>query len=135
MSQAPTFQEVETFVRHFAGLRQNHVVEPASRLEADLGITGDEGDDLLQGASRQFGVQLADPVLGYRSTFGLAHDEYLFHGEGLDLLGIGAIIRWIRKEPRPRVRDLTMAELHNAILRSGATEAPRNTSLERTRVR
>jgi hypothetical protein len=33
------------------------------------------------------------------------------------------------------VRDLTMQELHEAILRSKGTEAPPNKSLERTRDR
>lgn len=123
MSQSPTFQDVEAFVRHFAGLRQKHMVEPQTRLEADLGIAGDDSDELLLEASRHFGVQLAHPIDGYRTTFGLAHDEYLFHAEGVDLLGIGTISRWICKEPRPRVRDLTVGELHDAILRSGPTGA------------
>ncbi|MBX3665906.1 MAG: DUF1493 family protein [Burkholderiales bacterium] len=134
MSQPPTFQDVEAFVRTFAGLRQQQVVAPDTRLEADLGITGDDGDELLQEASRHFGVQLAHPVFGYRPAFCLAEDEHLFHGEGFDLLGIGTFVRWLRKKPRPRVRDLTVAELQNAILRLKRTDAPPDTSLEHTRV-
>ena len=118
MDETPSFDAVAAFVRQFAGLRQKHVVEPSTRCDADLGITGDDGDDLLKEASSYFRVQLAHPVEGYRKTLGLAADEYLFHSEGLDLLGVSAIIRWLQKESLPRVRDLTVGELHNAIVRA-----------------
>lgn len=115
MNHPPTFQEVEIFVRDVAG-RRPKVVTPNSRLEADFGITGDDGDEFLQEASRHFGVQLAHPINGYRATFALGENEYLFHSEGDDLLGIGNLIRWLRKQPRPIYRDLTIGELHSAIL-------------------
>jgi hypothetical protein len=118
MDHSPTFHEVEAFVRDFARLGRKEVITPDTRLEADLGITGDDGGELLQKAAAHFGVQLADPVHGYRSTFGLGEHEFLFHDEGLDLLGIGVLIRRLRKQPEPRIRELTMGELHNAILRS-----------------
>ena len=118
MNPPPTFQDVEAFVRDFAALRRNQVITPDTRLENDLGITGDDGDELLQKAATHFGVQLADPVHGYRPTFGLGENEYLFNSEGLDLLGIGELIRRLRKQPPEVIRDLTMEELHNAILRA-----------------
>lgn len=135
MHQLPSFQDVELFVRDFAGLRRKHQIAPETRLEAHLGITGDDGDELLQRASKHFGVALAHPIHGYRDTFALADNEYLFHGEGLDLLGISALLGWLRNGERPRVRDLTMAELHGAIVRSIHGSAPPNTSLERARER
>ncbi len=118
MGHTPTFQDVEAFVRDFAALRRKQIITPDTRLETDLGVTGDDGDELLQKAAVHFGVQLAHPVLGYRRTFGLGENEYLFNSEGLDLLGIGDLIRRLRKQPLPIIRDLTMGELHNAILRS-----------------
>lgn len=120
MNTYPTFQDVEAFVRDFAGLRRKQVVTPDTRLEADLRITGDDGTELLEKASAHFGVQLADPVHGVRRTFGLAENEYLFHGEGLEIPGISALIRWVFNPPEtsePRYRDLTMKELHDALVR------------------
>ncbi len=98
--------------------RRPKVITTDSRLEADFHITGDDGDEFLQKVAVHFGVNLADPVYGYRPTFGLEENEYLFHSEGLDLLGIGDLIRRYRKQPEPCYRDLTLGELHNAILRS-----------------
>ena len=123
MNSAPTFHEVELFVRDFAGLRPGTRLMPSTRLDADLGITGDDGDELLKAASKHFSVALADPVHGYRATFGLGQDEHLFHDEGLDLLGAGAFIRWLTGASRVRVRDVTVQALHEAILRSKAAGA------------
>ncbi|MBS1940589.1 MAG: hypothetical protein JST38_06920 [Bacteroidetes bacterium] len=117
MNRHPTYQEVETFVRNFAG-RRPKVITPNSRLEADFGITGDDGDEFLEGASCHFNIRLAHPINGYRTTFNLGENEYLFHSEGDDLLGIGNLIQWLRKKPRPIYRDLTIGELHSAILRA-----------------
>lgn len=117
-AEVVTFEDVEAFVRDFAGLQRKRVITPDTRLENDLGITGDDGSELLEKAAAHFGVQLADPVHGYRPTFGLGENEYLFTSEGLDLIGIGELIRKLRKQPRPIIRDLSMQELHNAILRS-----------------
>jgi hypothetical protein len=133
MQHSPAFQDVERFVRGFAALRHNQLVSPQTRLEADLGITGDDGDELLQSASKHFGAELAHPIRGYRDIFSLATDEYLFHSEGFDLIGVGALVRWLWNEPRPRVRDLTMGELHNAIVQTIVGTPPPNKSLERTR--
>jgi hypothetical protein len=133
MRQPPSLQDVELFVRDFARLRASYVLHPQTRLDADLGITGDDGDELLQRASKHFGVSLANPTHGYRETFSLAEDEFLFHGEGHDLLGISRLLQRLLKVPPQKVRDLTIAELHDAILRTKLNETPPNKSLERTR--
>lgn len=133
MHKSPSLQEVEHFVRDFAGLRNDKQVTPQTRLDADLGITGDDGDDLLKAAAEHFGARLSDPVNGYRTTFSLAEDECLFHAEGLDLIGIASLVRSLRSLPPPKVRDLTLAELHDAIVRTCVSETLPNKSLERTR--
>ena len=133
MRQAPTIQDIELFVRDFAGLRTGREITPQSRLDADLGITGDDGDDLLRAAAEHFGAKLAHPVHGYRETFSLGENEYLFHAEGLDLIGVSGLLRWVLKQPLPKVRDLTLAELHDAILRTSVGATLPNTSFERTR--
>ncbi|MDR7070956.1 hypothetical protein J2X02_003830 [Pseudoxanthomonas japonensis] len=108
---SPSFSDVAEFVRDFAGFGHGKAITAQTRLDADLGIAGLDGDDLLKQAAEHFNAKLAGSD-GYISTFNLAPNEYLFGSEGLDLLGIGALVR-----PRPLVRDLTAGELHDAICR------------------
>jgi len=79
---------------------------------------------VLQEVSRHFDVPLAAENDGYRTTFGLQPDQYLFHSEGLDLLGTGAFIRRLRGEAPATVRDLTVGELHKAILDRQSLQRP-----------
>ena len=119
MSSAnPSVGDVGEFIREFGGFPRHRHIDGQTRLEADLGITGDDGDELLCDAARHFNASLADPVSGYRETFSLGPNAYLFHGEGFDLIGIGAVVRWVTGRPRASVRDLTVGELHDAISRT-----------------
>ena len=106
--------DVSDLVRDFGGIPKSRSISSDTRIDADLGITGDDGDDLLQYAEKHFGVELADTDTGYRETFNLRPNEYLFHSEGFDL-GIGIFMRWIRREPKPVVVNLTVGDLHRAI--------------------
>ena len=118
---APTPTDMIAFIRHFQSIPDRVRISPSTRLDADLGITGLDGDDLLRQAATRFGVVLASPEDGYRRTFSLAPNEYLFGSEGSDPLGpfggILWVIRRIRGVPDPVVCDLTVGELHEAILR------------------
>ncbi len=114
----PTLEDVADFIRQFAGLKPSRHLPPSTRLDADLGITGDDGQELLEMAAKRFHAKLASDKDGYRSTFSLGPNEYLFHSEGIDLLGLNALIRWIMRAPRPIVRDLTISDLHSAILQT-----------------
>lgn len=112
----PSFADVADFVRRFTGLGSATDITPATRLDADLGVTGLDGDHLLEQAQHHFTSRLSGPD-GYITTFGLAPHEYLFHSEGLDLLGLGALTDRLLGRPKPVVRDLTVGELHDAICR------------------
>jgi hypothetical protein len=117
---APTFDDLALFLRDFARISPRTAISPETRIEADLGITGDDGDDLLKGVATHFRTPLASPEDGYRSTFGLAPNEYLFHSEGVDMLGFGRLLARLfrRTDEAPAVvRDLTVGELFAAILR------------------
>ena len=109
----PSLEEVIGFVRDHTRTRRSLTAE--TRLEADLDVTGDDGTDLLEAVEAHFGLAISDAKTGVRSTFGLGPNEYLFGSEGFDLIGIGALFRWFRGEPRPSVRDLTIGELHEAL--------------------
>ena len=123
--KSPSFDEVAAFVREFAGISPHRSIKPETRLEADLGITGDDGDDLLRAANEHFQVDLASPDNGIAQTFRLGPNEYFFHPEGFDLFGISLIIRWFRRQPAPAYRDLTAGELHKAISEAPALRSDR----------
>ncbi|MFC0682937.1 hypothetical protein ACFFGH_34345 [Lysobacter korlensis] len=112
----PPFPEVAEFVRSFAGLGSAREINPQTRLDADPRITGLDGQEMLQEAAARFSSRLCGPD-GYITTFGLKPNECLFSSEGLDLLGIGALIARLTGESRHTVRDLTVGELHAAICR------------------
>ena len=118
MSDPVSFDDVVNFVRDFTGIGGSRPITCDTRLEADLGVTGDDGDELLEEAARHFNAALASPREGYRTTFNLKSNEYLFSEEGVDLFGICALIRWFQGEPRPVVRDLTLGQLHDAIVKT-----------------
>lgn len=115
---SPSITEVITFVREFTGVHPHRLITAETRLEADLGVTGDDGDDLLRATIERFRVDLALPEKGIAQTLQLAPNECLFGPEGIDLLGISVLVRWLRGEPRPVYRDLTVGELHEAIRRA-----------------
>ncbi|MGK3125116.1 hypothetical protein ACCY16_13360 [Candidatus Pantoea formicae] len=51
----PTLRQVIDFVREFSGDVKSVITEH-TRLEADFGITGDDGIELLEEAEKRFGV-------------------------------------------------------------------------------
>jgi hypothetical protein len=107
LSPQPTFDEFALFVRGFTGCPVHKAITPATLLENDMGITGDDGVELLEATEQQFNLDWAD----IRDAFKLGPNEYLFHGEGfglfpLWLIGIGA---------RPSIRPFTVGELYDAV--------------------
>ncbi len=106
------------------------VVRSETRLESDLGVTGDDGEELLKAVAKEFGVALANPDDGYRTTFSLSPNEYLFSSEGFDLLGIGSLIGRIGGTPNHIVRDLTIGQLHTAIVRKVANAGRLNSGFD-----
>lgn len=119
----PSVEDVIRFVRKTT--RSRRTVTAETRIERDLGVTGDDGAELLAAAEGYFGVALSTPEQGFRPTFGLGPNEYLFGPEGLGLLGVPTLIRWLRRQPRPVYRDLTVTELHEAIRRARAVGGAR----------
>jgi hypothetical protein len=77
-----SFEEFATFVRDWAAIPKRKEITPETLFEDDLGITGDDGCELLEETERRFGVRLSSPEHGYRETFNLAPHEVLFNSEG-----------------------------------------------------
>ncbi|MDI9220846.1 hypothetical protein QMZ30_08030 [Pantoea sp. EA-12] len=111
----PTLQQVIDFVREISGDVKSVITEE-TRLEADLGIAGDDGVELLEEAEKRFGVLFVTEERSFKETFGLGENEYLFTAEGLDLFGVGRLIGWLGREPRTVVRDLTVGELWRVLV-------------------
>ena len=115
VSVEPTLQQVIDFVREFSGDVKSVITE-GTRLEADLGITGDDGIEVLEEAEKRFGVSFATEERSFKETFGLGENEYLFNAEGLDLLGVRRLIGCIRREPNCVVRDLMVGKLWQVLM-------------------
>ncbi|MGJ7470289.1 hypothetical protein [Kosakonia cowanii] len=113
---SPSVEEVIAFVREFSGCTRK-AIDESTLLEEDLGICGDDGVELLEEAEKFFAVRFATDEEDFRSLFSLKENEYLFTSEGLDLLGICYFFRWLRGEPEPVVRDLSIGQLHQMLVK------------------
>ncbi|HGM5492135.1 TPA: hypothetical protein ACKP1B_003815 [Serratia fonticola] len=110
-----TLHDVIGFVRKFTGEHRAPINEN-TWLEADLGISGDDGVEFLEEAAQVFGVVLYTEEDGYRFTFDLQQNEYIFTSEGLDLLGMSRLINWLRGMPRPVICDLSVGHLYEVLV-------------------
>jgi hypothetical protein len=115
---APSFDQFSAFVREFSQIPRKTAITTSTRFEKDLGITGDDGTDLLEATEKRFGVELGSEAHGKRPSFNLGVDEYLFHGEGFDLFGF---VRRLRGNGRT-VREFTVGELYNAVCQACGRE-------------
>jgi hypothetical protein len=121
-SNAPTLSDLIAFVREWFRIPDGVPIDAQTRLDADLGITGADGADLLRDVATHYQVALCDEASGYRDAFELSADEHLFHSEGGgSLFGIGPLIGWIlrgfREIPPAVVVDLSLGRLHSVLLR------------------
>jgi hypothetical protein len=128
----PSFEEFAKFIREWAGIPTRKQIAPGTLLEDDLGITGDDGCELLEETEKRFGVCLSSPEHGYRQTFGLGPNEFLFHSEGFgpdrsDVLSL------FRESSHPQVvRRFSVADIFNAVKNAPAkheSRAPTPTSI------
>jgi acyl carrier protein len=104
MSTLP-FEDFADFIRSQCAISRKKTITAESKFEGDLGVTGDNGVDLLRATEKRFGVQLSDADHGYRSTFDLGPNEVLFHSEG-----------WFPTQGS--VREFKVGDLYRAVLKS-----------------
>ena len=84
----------------------------SSRLEDDLGITGDDGSDFIEAFAGKFQVDM--------TQFGKA-GLYYFHCEGFDPI---TFIRKLRGWRDPRVLPITVGDLVRAVERGRWEDPP-----------
>ena len=119
----PTFDQFAGFLRDWARIPIHTRIRRETRLECDLGITGDDGTDLLRQTELTFGVRLSSQPDGFRSTFALARNESLFHSEGFHPLSFLPLVgRWFSGEV---VHPLTVGELFDAVIQAGSANRSR----------
>ncbi len=117
-ARGPSFEEVIAVIREFAAIRPDREITTDTRVEADLGITGDDGIDLLRTVEARFDVNIGLNDGSLRSVFGLEENEYLFGSEGLEVPFLSGLFRWISGNTDPVIRDLTVGELLATIQRT-----------------
>ena len=97
-----SFEEFADFIRSQCGFSRKKNITLECRFEDDLGVTGDDGADLLKATEKHFKVELSDAEHGYRKTFDLGPDEFLFNSEGLFRLPVS-------------VREFKVGDLYQAV--------------------
>jgi hypothetical protein len=107
------FDEFAEFIREYWSVAGRKQITPETQFERDLGLTGDDGDDLLRATEERFGVQLCSEETGIRETFNLGPNECLFHSEGLDLSPFRFTSLFGHEETT--VRKFTVGELFEAV--------------------
>ena len=119
----PTFAEFVVFIRKFTGER-SATINSDTLLENDLGVTGDDGIELLEAVEREYGISL-EPV---GQVFQLKPGEYLFEGEGfmISILQLSVLCRWLglSKGPKPSIRAFRAGELYEVICRLIKAKSP-----------
>ena len=121
MAASLTFDEFARFIRQYWAVPARKGITPETRFERDLGLTGDDGDDLLLATEKQFGVALCSDETGVRETFNLEPSEFLFHSEGLELFPFE--MTSLFGTAAHFVREFTVGELYEAVRKTKAGQS------------
>ncbi|GAB3722551.1 hypothetical protein [Spirosoma lituiforme] len=108
--QPITFEHFTNFIRQHTGVSRKKLITPSTQFENDLGITGDDGIELLEAVEKHYGVDLGNNEQGSRNLFNLAPNESLFHGEGFSMP-----LWWFGFGQKPVVRGFTVGELYTVL--------------------
>jgi len=109
-----TFEQFAEFIRKQGAVSRKKQIERETQFERDLGITGDDGGELIEATERQFGVALTSAEDGLRNTFNLGPNEFLFHAEGFEIFPF-EVLSITGRSPTPTVRSFTVGELYDAV--------------------
>jgi len=111
-----TFDDFAKWLREYWSVPVRKAIVPETQFERDLGLTGDDGDDLLVAAEREFEVKLGNEETGVRETFNLQPNEYLFNSEGWGP-SPAELLSLFSGSPSSTVRSFTVGELFEAVRR------------------
>ncbi|WP_027158596.1 DUF1493 family protein [Methylobacter luteus] len=102
-------------IQECQGFSQSADISERMLLEKDLGITGDDGDDLFDEIERQFSISVFCENYSIRDAFGMTDNQCFFHSEGYD-----PFLNWLRSlfgETQYEVKDITVGQLYEAIVK------------------
>jgi len=108
----PSFDELAEVIAEVTGVDRSRIT-PSARLEQDLGVTGDDGVELLQALAKKFGTDFDRPDHGGR---------YLFGAEGFD--PISPILLRLLGRSSATVIPITVGDLHLAAVRGRWEDPP-----------
>ena len=106
MTKPCTLPELIDFIRENQGIARNKPVLVTSYLEKDLGITGDDGSDLLEAIEERYNITFT------MESLGLSKGQGLFHSEGMRIFQLIASLFGRDSE---NVKDITVGDLYIAI--------------------
>jgi hypothetical protein len=104
--EEPSFEHLCEIIRDQCPLHPEERIVPDTQFERDLGITGDDGDEVLSRVAEYYGIKFT------AKSFDLGPNEFLFHSEGFDLFNVP--LRMILGKPEPEIRSFTVGELYDA---------------------
>jgi acyl carrier protein len=105
MNATISLDELIALIREHQGISGKKEITESSLLEKDLGISGDDGGELIEAIEKKFNLSFAGADGSLSKAFGLSEGQYLFHGE-VNLLGV-----FVRPE---NVKEITVGELYLA---------------------
>jgi acyl carrier protein len=111
MSLEVTLENLISIIRECQGFSEKDIITEASLLEKDLGITGDDGSELIEVIEKKFDISFAGSDGSLRDAFGLGEGQYLFHSEGMNLFWLLASLFGRDLE---NVKTITVGELYLA---------------------
>lgn len=113
----PSFEEFVEVVRQCARLKRDQRIDPEMQFERDLGMTLDDGTELLEDLERHYGIEFG------ADSFDLKENECLFHSDDPDAY---PVVQTIFADSRTEVRPLTAGQLCRAVLKELSETQKRN---------
>ncbi|MDB9744271.1 DUF1493 family protein [Fibrobacterales bacterium] len=111
MDNELTYINLVSFIRHNERISKKVKITEDTLLEKDLGITGDDGSELLQAIEKQFSFSFSDESGSIDKIFNLGKNEYLFHSEGFNPFNL--LFKLIDRK-KENVNRLSIKKLYQA---------------------
>lgn len=115
MKKELTLENLNSVIRELQGIPSKILIDENTLVENELGLTGDDGDEVLQEIEKVFELSFKGKDGSLREFFGLKDNEYLFHSEGFDILGVFKKLFGINNES---IKPFIVGELFKGALRA-----------------
>lgn len=113
MTKELTLENLISLIKKFHGISDKKLINENTLIEDELGITGDDGCELLEEIETQFKLSFTGKDGSFRALFELEENQYLFHSEGFNPMGIFPCIFGRKTE---NVKPISVGELYSGAL-------------------